>query len=103
MSEQPDRINQGDPARFPDGRLKTSPDDTSLLGLSAVWSELDEPLPAKGTGGKRGASGRHGGRAARRRARRQAKAVPRPVLIGLGVALLLALGVTAVLVILLLA
>jgi hypothetical protein len=106
MTELSDMTNPSDPLRFPDGRPKSSPDDTSMLGLAAVWSELDEPLPAKGAGGRRASGGRHtsggrhgsvGRRASRRLARKQARTIPRPVLIVLGAALALALGITAVL------
>lgn len=54
------------PLRHADGRLKKSPDDTSLLGLSAVWSELDAELPPPGAAGR---SGRRRS-AARRRSNR---------------------------------
>ncbi|HSI93455.1 MAG TPA: hypothetical protein VK925_08130, partial [Jiangellaceae bacterium] len=55
-----------DPLRFPDGRPKSSPDDTSLLGLAAVWSEIDEPMPPKRSAGKGGIHQRGRSRRARR-------------------------------------
>ena len=61
---------------------EASPDDTSLLGLAAVWSELDAPMPPK-----RAASHRHAGR----RARRAPRSVPTGLVVGLAGAVLLAL------------
>jgi ferric-dicitrate binding protein FerR (iron transport regulator) len=61
---------------------EASPDDTSLLGLAAVWSELDAPMPPK-----RAASHRHAGR----RARRAPRSVPTALIVGLAGAVLLAL------------
>lgn len=92
MSRRSESVQRGDPHFFPDGRPKASPDDTSLLGLSAVWSKMDEPLPPKGTaaaGGRHAGGGSHGRRAARRRARRAERTIPRGVVIGVGSALVL--------------
>ncbi|HEX6197492.1 MAG TPA: hypothetical protein VFZ37_16370 [Jiangellaceae bacterium] len=94
MRRRTESVQRGDPHFFPDGRRKTSPDDTSLLGLSAVWSELDEPLPPKGVaaaGRRHAGGGSHGRRAARRRARRAERTIPRGVMIGVGGALFLVL------------
>lgn len=91
MIDQPDSAPVSDPHRFPDGRPKSSPDDTSLLGLAAVWSEIDAPLPPKrSTGGRRA----HG-RAGRRSHRRRSQPVGKPVLIGLMGSIALAVGVIA--------
>ncbi|HSJ62179.1 MAG TPA: hypothetical protein VK895_13180 [Jiangellaceae bacterium] len=76
---------QGDELGYlPDGRPKLSPDDTSLLGLHAVWSELDEPLPPKGS--------RHLSRRARRQAR-SAWRVPMPLVIGISAAVGITLAI----------
>lgn len=93
MSRRTESVHRGDPHYFPDGRPKVSPDDTSMLGLSAVWSEMDEPLPPRGfeAGGRHSGGGSHGRRAARRRARRAARTVPRGVMIGVGGAFFLVL------------
>jgi hypothetical protein len=56
-----------------------SPDDTSLLGLAAVWAELDAPMPAK-----RRASHRDG-----RRSRSLAPTMPVALIAGLAAAVLL--------------
>jgi hypothetical protein len=56
-----------------------SPDDTSLLGLAAVWAELDAPMPPK-----RRASHRDG-----RRSRSLAPAMPVALIAGLAAAVLL--------------
>ena len=61
---------------------EASPDDTSLLGLAAVWSELDAPMPPK-----RMATHRHAGR----RARRTHRSAPTALIVGLAGAVLLAL------------
>lgn len=101
MSGRAESVHQGDPHYFPDGRPKTSPDDTSMLGLSAVWSEMDEPLPPRGAavaGGRHAGGGNQGRRAARRRARRAERTIPRGVAIGIGSALALALLGSAVLI-----
>jgi hypothetical protein len=79
MGDPRDTAPAGDPHFYADGRPKASPDDTSLLGLHAVWSELDEPLPAKGS------TGRHGSRRARRRAG-TAWRVPLPLVVGIAAA-----------------
>ena len=66
---------------------EASPDDTSLLGLAAVWAELDEPMPPKG-------------RATRRPGRRgRPLSVPAhvPLLVGLAGALVLAVAMFALL------
>ena len=84
MGDPRDPRDVGDPGHFPDGRPKSSPDDTSLLGLRAVWSELDEPLPPK--------AGRHGSRRSRRRVRTSWR-VPLPLVIGISVAVGLTLGI----------
>jgi ferric-dicitrate binding protein FerR (iron transport regulator) len=60
----------------------SSPDDTSLLGLAAVWSELDAPMPPK-----RQPSHRPGSR----RARRRASSVPTALIVGLAGAVFLSL------------
>lgn len=73
------------------GPSKSSPDDTSLLGLKAVWSELDAPMPPKRSRGSRHARG------ARRRRARRAPGVGAPVLLILTLAVALAVGVIAVL------
>ena len=91
MSRRTESVPPGDPHFFPDGRPKVSPDDTSMLGLSAVWSELDEPLPPRGQAGTGRHAGAHRGRAARRRARRAERSIPRGVMIGVGGALFLAM------------
>ena len=67
---------------------EVSPDDTSLLGLAAVWSELDAPMPPKRT-----ASHRHAGR----RAGRAQRSVPTALIVGLAGAVLLALSMIVVL------
>lgn len=84
MGDRRDPSNVGDLGHFPDGSPKSSPDDTSLLGLHAVWSELDEPLPRK--------ADRHGTRRARRRAKAPWR-VPLPLVIGLSVAVGLTVGI----------
>ncbi len=84
MGDRRDPGDAGDLGYFPDGTPKSSPDDTSLLGLHAVWSEIDQPLPPK--------VGRHGPRRARRRAR-SAWHVPLPLVIGISVAVGLTLGI----------
>ena len=61
---------------------EASPDDTSLLGLAAVWSELDAPMPPK-----RPPAHRHAGR----RARRPQRTAPTALIVGLAGAVLLAL------------
>lgn len=43
-----------EPLRHADGRIKKSPDETSLLGLNAVWTELDGDLPHPDAVGRRG-------------------------------------------------
>ncbi|MFW6091709.1 MAG: hypothetical protein ACODAF_07490 [Actinomycetota bacterium] len=89
MTDRHDSAPTSDPYYFPDGRVKSSPDDTSLLGLDAVWSELDAPLPPKrATGGRRA----HG-RAGRRTHRRRSQPLNTPVLIGLLGSVALAFGV----------
>lgn len=101
MRRRVESVQRGDPNFFPDGRPKTSPDDTSLLGLSAVWSKMDEPLPprgATGAGGRHAGGGSHGRRAARRRARRAERTIPRGVVVGVGGALVLVLLSSAVLI-----
>ncbi|MBD0292932.1 MAG: hypothetical protein ICV70_05090 [Jiangellaceae bacterium] len=62
-------------------RRKLSPDDTSLLGLAAVWAELDAPMPPKGRRARR----------AEQRGSARTLSVSVPVIIGLGTAVLLAL------------
>jgi hypothetical protein len=57
-----------------------SPDDTSLLGLAAVWAELDAPMPPK-----RRSKNRPG-----RRARFSASTFPMALLAGLAGAIALA-------------
>ena len=84
MGDRRDPKHGSDLGHFPDGRPKSSPDDTSLLGLRAVWSELDEPLQPK--------VGRHGSRRARRRARTSWR-VPLPLVIGISVAVGLTVGI----------
>lgn len=93
MSGRAKSLQRGNPHYYPDGRPKASPDDTSMLGLSAVWSEMDEPMPAKGTevAGRHAGGGNQGRRAARRRARRAERTIPRGVMIGVGGALFLVL------------
>ena len=61
---------------------EASPDDTSLLGLAAVWSELNAPMPPK-----RRPAHRHAGR----RARRPQRSAPTALIVGLAGAVLLAL------------
>ncbi len=96
MTDRHEPAPVSDPFRFPDGRPKSSPDDTSLLGLAAVWSEIDEPLPPKGSTRRHAGRGRRGGRRGRRARRYQP--VARPVVIGLVGAVALTLGVIAILV-----
>lgn len=84
MGDRRDSSHAGDPGYFPDGTPKSSPDDTSLLGLHAVWSEIDEPFPPKG--------GAPGSRRARRRAKTSWR-VPLPLVIGISVAVGLTLGI----------
>lgn len=91
MTDRNDPAPASDSQHFPDGRPKSSPDDTSLLGLAAVWSELEAPLPPKRTDGKRRANARAG----RRTHRRRAQTVGKPVLVGLISSIALALGVIA--------
>lgn len=91
MTDRHESAPASDPYYFPDGRPKSSPDDTSLLGLAAVWSELEAPLPPR-----RPARGRRAhGRAGRRSHRRRAQPVSRPLLIGMVSSIALALGVIA--------
>jgi hypothetical protein len=59
-----------------------SPDDTSLLGLAAVWAELDAPMPPK-----RRTSHRDG-----RRSRSLAPAMPMALVAGLAGAVALAVA-----------
>ncbi|HET6686250.1 MAG TPA: hypothetical protein VFH02_06965 [Jiangellaceae bacterium] len=66
---------------------EASPDDTSLLGLAAVWSELNAPMPPK-----RRPAHRHAGR----RARRPQRSAPTALIVGLAGAVLLALLVIVV-------
>jgi hypothetical protein len=54
-----------------------SPDDTSLLGLAAIWTEIDAPMPPK-----RRANHREGRRG-------QPPAIPLGLLAGLAAAVLL--------------
>ena len=84
MSDRRDSTHGGDLGHFPDGTPKSSPDDTSLLGLHAVWSEIDEPLPPK--------AARHRSRRARRRAQASWE-IPLPLVIGISVAVGLTLGI----------
>lgn len=86
MSDRQDPTHPGDLGHLPDGRPKLSPDDTSLLGLHAVWSEIDEPLPPKG------AVARHGTRRVRRQAR-TAWRVPLSLVIGISAAVVLTLAI----------
>jgi hypothetical protein len=91
---------ESDPLRFPDGRPKSSPDDTSLLGLAAVWSEIDEPMPPKRSAGKGGTHQR--GRSRQTRRARRARPAQSPgvrVMLGLAAAVVLALAVIVFLVI----
>ena len=84
MSDRREPTQGGELGYLPDGRPKLSPDDTSLLGLHAVWSELDDPLPPKGS------------RQLSRRARRQARStwrVPMPLVIVISAAIGLTLGI----------
>jgi hypothetical protein len=84
MSDRQDPPPVRDPGYFPDGRPKSSPDDTSLLGLHAVWSEIDEPLPPKAEQSRS------------RRARRRARAtwsVPAPLVIGISAAVGITLAI----------
>lgn len=102
MTDRNEGAPASDPGRFPDGRPKSSPDDTSLLGLAAVWSEIDEPLPPKSSGHgasrhREAARGSHAGRRARRAARR--RRVAAPVVLGLVGAVVLTLAVIAFLVV----
>ncbi|MGH8776042.1 MAG: hypothetical protein ACRDWI_13040 [Jiangellaceae bacterium] len=60
---------------------RESPDDTSLLGLAAVWAELDAPMPPK-----RQPSHRLG-----RRGERRIPTFPTALLAGLAMAVALAL------------
>ncbi len=62
-----------------------SPDDTSLLGLAAVWAELDAPMPPK-----RRATHRPG-----RRGQGSASTLPAALLAGLAAALVLAVAMIA--------
>jgi hypothetical protein len=57
-----------------------SPDDTSLLGLAAVWAELDAPMPPK----------RHSTHRPGRRAHISASTFPVALLVGLAGAITLA-------------
>jgi hypothetical protein len=59
---------------------RDSPDDTSLLGLAAVWSELEAPMPPK-----RQPTHRH-----RAHGKRGFRPYPRALLAGLVAAALLA-------------
>jgi hypothetical protein len=59
-----------------------SPDDTSLLGLAAVWAELDAPMPPK-----RRSTHRQG-----RRAQLSAATTPVGLLVGLAAAMALAVA-----------
>jgi hypothetical protein len=86
VSDPRDTAPASDQHFYADGRPKSSPDDTSLLGLHAVWSELDEPLPEKGT------AGRHGSRRARRQAR-TAWRVPLPLVVGIAAAVGLTIAI----------
>lgn len=94
MTDRHDTRPVSEPLRFPDGRLKSSPDDTSLLGLAAVWTEIDAPLPPRtpDAGGRpqvrNGAHQRH----AKPRVRR-ARSVVGPVAAGVIVAVALAVGI----------
>lgn len=94
---EPDEVS--DPHRFPDGRPKSSPDDTSLLGLAAVWSEIDAPMPPKRSSGRRGSHQR--GRSRRARRARRGRRPPTLLVIGIGLAIMLTLGVIAFVAILL--
>lgn len=100
MSGRAESVQRGNPHYYPDGRPKASPDDTSMLGLSAVWSEMDEPMPARGAevAGRHAGGGNQGRRAARRRARRAERTIPRGVMIGVGGALFLVLLSSVVLI-----
>ena len=64
-----------------------SPDDTSLLGLAAVWAELDAPMPPK----------RRSTRRLGRRARLSPGTVPVGLLAGLAVAMALAVAMIVLL------
>ncbi|HEX6233588.1 MAG TPA: hypothetical protein VFZ63_10745 [Jiangellaceae bacterium] len=84
MGDRQDPSPVGDPGHLPDGRPKSSPDDTSLLGLHAIWSEIDEPLPPKTR------------RRRSRRAHRRARAtwdVPAPLVIGISAAVGITLAI----------
>lgn len=91
MSHRQHSAPVGNPDRFPDGRPKSSPDDTSLLGLAAVWADLDAPVPPKKPHRNRHRKG------SRHRARR-VSSVSMPVAVGLGFAMVLALVVIVFLV-----
>lgn len=97
MTDRHEGEPESDPLRFPDGRPKSSPDDTSLLGLAAVWSEIDEPMPPKRSAGKGGIHQR--GRSRRARRARSAQSPGVRVMVGLAAAVVLALVVIVFLVI----
>lgn len=96
MTDRHEDDSVSDPLRFPDGRPKSSPDDTSLLGLAAVWSEIDEPMPPKRSADKGGTHQR--GRSHRARRARPAQSPGVRVILGLAAAVALALAVIVVLV-----
>ena len=68
---------------------RDSPEDTSLLGLAAVWSELEAPMPPK-----RQPTHRH-----RAHGKRAVRTYPTVLLAGLGAAVLLASAMIAILLI----
>jgi ferric-dicitrate binding protein FerR (iron transport regulator) len=68
---------------------RDSPEDTSLLGLAAVWSELEAPMPPK-----RQPTHRH-----RAHGKRAVRTYPTALLAGLGAAVLLASAMIAILLI----
>jgi ferric-dicitrate binding protein FerR (iron transport regulator) len=68
---------------------RDSPEDTSLLGLAAVWSELEAPMPPK-----RQPTHRH-----RAHGKRSVRTYPTALLAGLGAAVLLASAMIAILLI----
>jgi ferric-dicitrate binding protein FerR (iron transport regulator) len=68
---------------------RDSPEDTSLLGLAAVWSELEAPMPPK-----RRPTHRH-----RAHGKRAVRTYPTALLAGLGAAVLLASAMIAILLI----
>jgi ferric-dicitrate binding protein FerR (iron transport regulator) len=68
-------------------QIQESPDDTSLLGLAAVWSELEAPMPPK-----RKATHRH-----RAHGKRAIRPYPAALLAGLAAAVFLAVAMITLL------